>query len=454
MVPLLHVQIGIGNNLLDRFCGVVNAFIEKLSMEEIELTRKANAYNSTIHDIVKERNEFDKSSDGTQLKSLKGKIISRRHKLCALPASGHHEGDGDNGNESDASDSDSDNENKNKDGNDTDAGVPHPLQTCTLADEISKLELELKPLVDKRKSIVDRLNVTKRLAAKTQETLSDMQKSKARKGVSLETQIYDVLKKVGVQVQAYHGGSLNGKDIIKVMNNATYLFGEFAKILKKGKRDHCELSDDDIDALCRNFQIVFVLWDGAISYARKKNPEPNDVVQYRRFARAAVDGHVKLGLSVTPKVHLMHKHVEPQMTDITGGMGNKMEDGIERSHQIGGRYRLQFGRVANLQTRAVAKQRYAHRSTNPEVVQQMMQVEEASKRKFTTDRNDRETAEKIRERERMFIRSQTIDDYEADMENNAGTSLTFVSRLLTSIAAAAAAAESTVESTTTSGEPA
>jgi hypothetical protein len=193
-----------------------------------------------------------------------------------------------------------------------------------------------------------------------------------------------------------------------------------------------------------------VLWDGAISYSRKEYPEPNDVILYRRFARAAVDGHVKLGLSVTPKVHLMHKHVEPQMKDITGGMGNKMEDGIERSHQTGSRSRLQFGRVSNLQIRPLAKQRYAHRSSNPEVVQHMLKVEMSSKRNFTTDRNDREAAEKIRERERVTIRLLTLDDYEADMENNDGSSLTFLSRLLS----AAAAAESTVESTTTSGEPA
>ena len=82
----------------------------------------------------------------------------------------------------------------------------------------------------------------------------------------------------------------------------------------------------------------------------------------------------------------------------------------------------------------------------------MMKVEEASKRKFTMDRNDQETAEKICERERVIIRLLTLDEYEADMENNDGTALTFLSRLLTS--SDAAAAESTVELTTTSGEPA
>jgi len=60
---------------------------------------------------------------------------------------------------------------------------------------------------------------------------------------------------------------LNGKDIKQVMNNVSYLFDEFSSILKSGKRSNCELSDDNIDTLCRHFQSVFLLWDGAFSYA-------------------------------------------------------------------------------------------------------------------------------------------------------------------------------------------
>ena len=453
MVPLLHVEIGIGNNLLDKFCHVTTVLIEKLSMKEIQLMRTLGTYKKIIDETVTERKEFDKSPDGTKMKSLKGKISSRRRKLNALPTKEIE----DDGNESDETESNSENEeddNGRSNGDETNAILPHEqpfTSSLPLVTEISNLELELKPLATTRKGIVDRLNATKGLAAKAQDKLSEMQRCKVRKSVSLETQIYEVLKKVGVQVQAYHGGSLNGKDIIKVMNNATYLFDEFAKILQSGKRDDCELSDADIDVLCRDFRVVFVLWDGAISYSRKENPDPNDIMMYRRFVRAAVDGHVKLGLSVTPKVHLMHKHVEPQMTNITGGMGNKMEDGLERSHQTGGRSRLQFARVSNVHTRAVAKQRYAHRSTNPEVVQQMMEVEAASQRKFTRDRNDRENVEEIPERERAEIRSRTIEDYEEGMEenNDGNKSLTFLSRLLMSDTVAAAAP---LESTTISGE--
>ena len=41
---------------------------------------------------------------------------------------------------------------------------------------------------------------------------------------SIEMKIFSVLKEIGVVLSAYHGESLNGKDIKKVMNNACHIF--------------------------------------------------------------------------------------------------------------------------------------------------------------------------------------------------------------------------------------
>jgi hypothetical protein len=61
-------------------------------------------------------------------------------------------------------------------------------------------------------------------------------------------------------------------------------------------------------------------------------------------------------LRITPKVHLMRKHVRWQMENITGGLGDKMEVGIEKSHQTGRQRRGQFSSVVNLQVKAEATQ--------------------------------------------------------------------------------------------------
>jgi hypothetical protein len=79
------------------------------------------------------------------------------------------------------------------------------------------------------------------------------------------------------------------------------------------------LSDANINALCLQFREVFVLWDGAFSLARTINPTEMDSKTYRMFVNAAAKGSKDLQCTITPKVHLMLKHVEWQMRNIWGG---------------------------------------------------------------------------------------------------------------------------------------
>jgi hypothetical protein len=147
--------------------------------------------------------------------------------------------------------------------------------------------------------------------------------------------MFDVLKEIGVELSSYHGGSLNGKDIKKVMNNATHVFDQVAEIFKEGKRPDCIMTDADIDARCLHFREVFVLWDGAFSLARTVNPMRQDTNTCFQYVQAAVHKNAVLPCTVTPKVHLMLKHVTWQMQNIWGGLGDKMEDWVECLHQTG-----------------------------------------------------------------------------------------------------------------------
>jgi hypothetical protein len=140
---------------------------------------------------------------------------------------------------------------------------------------------------------------------------------------------------------------LNGKDIKKVMNNASHVFDCISVVFKEGMRDDCLLPDAEIESLCLHFHEVFVLWGGAFSLARTVNPMELDVITYRRYVLAAVEGSKTLQCTVTPKVHMMLKHVEWQMTNIKGGLGDKMEDWVERLHQTGMRMRQRFRTVQN-----------------------------------------------------------------------------------------------------------
>jgi hypothetical protein len=92
--------------------------------------------------------------------------------------------------------------------------------------------------------------------------------------------MFKTLKDIDAELSLYHGGSLNSKDIKKVMNNATYFFDELAVIIKAENRPGSAISDAHVEALCLHFREVFVLWDGAFLLARTVNPAEHDTTTY------------------------------------------------------------------------------------------------------------------------------------------------------------------------------
>jgi hypothetical protein len=153
-----------------------------------------------------------------------------------------------------------------------------------------------------------------------------VQKVKARGQASVKTKVFWGLKEIGVKLSSYHGGRFNCKDVQKVMNNATHLFDAITAIFKEGKRDGCLMFDADIDSMRLHFQEVYVLWDGAFLLARMANLTHDDAEAYQKFVWAAVQSSAIHGCPITPKVHTMLRHVEWQMKNIPGGLGDKMED--------------------------------------------------------------------------------------------------------------------------------
>ena len=72
----------------------------------------------------------------------------------------------------------------------------------------------LKALQDfRKKTFADKLQKAQKMLADQQSKLKEMRRVKVRRQHSIETQLFRVLKEVGVELSSYHGGSLNRKDI-------------------------------------------------------------------------------------------------------------------------------------------------------------------------------------------------------------------------------------------------
>ena len=147
-------------------------------------------------------------------------------------------------------------------------------------EEAKAAERESAALLEAKKVHTDRLKKTRAFLADMKKAMKGFRSVRKKSAESLESKLMKVLKRIGVQLSRYHGGSLNGKDIKKVMDNAFFVFDEFATILKAGSRNG-SLTPEKIDERCEEYKSAFLLWDGAFSMARKIDP----TAQYRAMYR-------------------------------------------------------------------------------------------------------------------------------------------------------------------------
>jgi hypothetical protein len=97
--------------------------------------------------------------------------------------------------------------------------------------------------------LVEKLKKACRTLSDQQLKLKVMQTAKGKTEHNVETKMFKILKDIGIELSLYHGRSLNGKDIKKLMSNATYFFDEFTVIIKEGKRLDSILTKANLKAL-------------------------------------------------------------------------------------------------------------------------------------------------------------------------------------------------------------
>ena len=89
------------------------------------------------------------------------------------------------------------------------------------------------------------------------------------------------------------------------------------------------------------------------------NSTNEDAKTYQKFVLSAVCDSLILQCPITTKVHMLLRHVKQQTTNIRGGLGDKMEDWVERLHQLGMQQHRRFAQYrtplfAHLQERRQA----------------------------------------------------------------------------------------------------
>ena len=84
VVPLLHCLIGIGNDILSLFRDIVSESIDYISPEEIQTRSLKSKVEETIVLLTEERDTWDASTSGVELKRLQNKLRSQKRALLKL----------------------------------------------------------------------------------------------------------------------------------------------------------------------------------------------------------------------------------------------------------------------------------------------------------------------------------------------------------------------------------
>jgi hypothetical protein len=116
--------------------------------------------------------------------------------------------------------------------------------------------------------------------------------------------------------------------------------------------------------------------------ARLINPTDEDSDTYQTFILVAVHGSKILQCSITPKVHAMLRHVQWQMKNLPGGMGDKMEDWVERLHQWGMQQHRHFHTVQDPLVCALAREKATSCNMHPNVLAQVEATDMGNKQKL------------------------------------------------------------------------
>ena len=95
------------------------------------------------------------------------------------------------------------------------------------------------------------------------------------------------------------------------------------------------VSDDNIYMYCDKHKQNFAEMDNAYRCMRTLKITDNLILKTNKHICKTMLLWRELKLPVKPSVHLFEDHIVYQMENIVGGLADKSEDHIERSHQDG-----------------------------------------------------------------------------------------------------------------------
>jgi len=309
--PLMHIMMGTGNMLLESILDAIDK-ADGLEDTPASLREKRHEHwtKKKEYNECKEMFSIWSEFGGARLANLR---ISRTMLIHIIAADGKH-----------------------WEKIDKDFAIADKQK---MAEKISGLVTEKKMIEKTMKDTNAELSVVRR------ELQLEEQKYPRRERALLQQIEEHFLERYGVKREVYHGGDLTGGSVKKLMQNSRLIFTELEGFLKDVADEKKIIKEKDWGNLAERLRLTRLClesFDGLFSRLRSMPTEQKSATEMRQESASFLEAGLKywraLGLSITPKIHMLEDHVLLKL-QAENGLWNKDEEFVERAHQMGLKYK-------------------------------------------------------------------------------------------------------------------
>ena len=245
--------------------------------------------------------------------------------------------------------------------------------------------------------------------------VKELVKHRSKKRKSLDTIIESIMHSHGVQICAYHGGTLTGKSIQTLFSRWDIIMDKVLVVceerLKQRRQEEGEehvISNNEFETKMQEHRDLALIQNGMYAYLRKESPTQTEKSETRKRIAAMEKIWKAMTFSITPKAHALFAHAADDQ-DIFDGIGDKVEDPIEKRHQTQAQYdqmlqRAVGGGYGTLKCQATYEWMYSDPAVNNRVrdvhVASSNTPEEASSSQSSKDES-RKKLPRVSQRDRL-----------------------------------------------------
>ena len=172
-----------------------------------------------------------------------------------------------------------------------------------------------------------------------------------------------------------------------------------------------------LTSVIHTFKLLFECMDVVFAKLRILSPIEKEIKEIKMAIQALEKLWLELDLNITPKMHILTTHTLDQVIRF-GGIADKVEDFVEKAHQLGKKLDHLVARMNSrcFRQKELVKIRRQWLSSNPLVSKQITIVNQQRKRKCkdsltTKPKHTRcQTIKKIKEEKRCGVMRKIFDE--------------------------------------------